>query len=53
MSSRLVLMLALLLTACGGAAPVPPTRGALPTLPNVGWRLLAEPISAENANKLA
>ncbi len=53
MSLRLVLMLALLLTACGGAAPAPPTRGPLPTLPNVGWRLLAEPISAENASKLA
>ncbi|MDW8298058.1 MAG: WD40 repeat domain-containing protein [Anaerolineae bacterium] len=54
MFARFVLaMLCLLLTACGSAAPINPTRGALPTLPNVGWRLLAESITAANAEKLA
>ncbi|MFQ3535460.1 MAG: hypothetical protein SNJ58_06250 [Aggregatilineales bacterium] len=48
-----LLMLSLLLVACGAAAPANPTRGALPTLPSVGWRLLAGPITAANAEKLA
>ncbi len=48
-----LLMFSLLLVACGAAAPANPTRGALPTLPSVGWRLLAEPITAANAEKLA
>lgn len=54
MFSRLILlMIAVLLTACGSGATPQPTRGALPTLPNVGWRLVAEPIAPENAEKLA
>lgn len=52
---RLVLiMLCLLLSACGGSAlPANPTRAPLPTLPRTGWRLLAEPISQANAGKIA
>ncbi|PJF35951.1 MAG: hypothetical protein CUN49_07945 [Candidatus Thermofonsia Clade 1 bacterium] len=48
----ILLVLGLLIAACSGTAPANPTRGALPTLPSVGWRLLAEPISPENAAKL-
>jgi WD40 repeat protein len=49
----ILLALSLFIAACGSAAPANPTRGALPTLPNVGWRLLAAPISPANADKLA
>jgi WD40 repeat protein len=49
----ILLALSLFIAACGSAAPANPTRGALPTLPNVGWRLSAAPISPANADKLA
>jgi WD40 repeat protein len=49
----ILLALSLLIAACNSAAPANPTRGALPTLPNVGWRLSAAPISPANADKLA